>query len=257
MVIYIPSSREHIHKLLQAPSGLEANPVVIPASLNWILGMPMSGVSAFEEDNSGSYTKPFPGTNVPVNARIRNANWEPAHRHLNGESSYGMSEHYAQILHRNLLATSQIDAEWVELPDLFTFVKDLVTSTGAEAVCGKALLDLNPTFVEDYWDFECKITSLMYGWPRWLIPGAYRKRDKMLHSVKKWHKHLDAHLKSQEAEGKESEWTKDTGSKYIRARRRAYLALDSTRIDADSTASSDLGIIFARVEHLHQITGFS
>ena len=245
MTIYIPSSSEHVHKLLQAPPGVEANPVVNPLSLNWILGMPLGGVGVFADDDSGPYFKPHPGTNVKPNARVRHANWEPSHRHLNGESSFNMSERYTEILRQNILADTTIGEDWVELPDLYTYVKLLITSAGAEAVCGKALLDLNPTFVEDYWNFENCIPTLLYGWPRLLAPWAYRKRDKVLQCVKTWHKHLDAHLQPEETEGKESRWTKDTGSRYIRARRRAYLALDSERMDADSTASSDLGVTFA------------
>jgi hypothetical protein len=79
---------------------------------------------------------------------------------------------------------TRLGTEWVELPDLWLFIRTLVFHASTEAICGSFLLSLNPTLTEDFWAFDHNIPTLLKGIPRWLAPGAHKSREKMLIAIK-------------------------------------------------------------------------
>jgi hypothetical protein len=109
---------------------------------------------------------------------------------------------------------------WVELPDLYAFLRDEAFRAAVEAMCGPYLLSESPSpegkhqqqqrqqrqqqkgpksavatasFVDDFWRFDRSLPWLVRGLPRWLYPAPYRARDRVLQRIKAWHAWANAH----------------------------------------------------------------
>lgn len=208
-----------------------------------VFGTPDHVVPLYSGDDSGQLLKPMPGSQVRPENRIRFFHTKASHQHLAGMNGIRLGERFMDILSRKLSTSTDIGTEWVELPDLWGFIQNLVFPVGTEALCGSFLLSHNPTLTEDFWAFDRSIPILLKGIPRWLHPGAYKSRDKMLNTIKKWHAFANEHSDLSKTGPNDPEWDPYLGSKFVKARQRFLQEIEV--MDADGRASEDLGLLFA------------
>ena len=208
-----------------------------------VLGTPEHVVPVYSGDNSGLLPKPLPGSQVRPENRIRFLHTKAAHQHLAGITGVKIGERYMKILTRNLSANTVVGNDWVELPDLWLFVRNMIFPCSTEAICGSSILSLNPTLTEDFWAFHRGIPALLQYMPRWLSPGAHRDRHKMLDAIKRWHAFAKEHSDFSRTGHNDPDWDPYYGSKIIKARQ-AFLH-EIEVMDADGRASEDLGLLFA------------
>ena len=208
-----------------------------------VLGTPDHIVPLYTEDESGQTLKSMPGSHVRPENRIRYFHTKAAHQHLAGTNGIKLGERYMDILSRNVSTDTSIGTEWLELPDLWLFIQNTVFLASTESLCGSYLLSLNPTLSQDFWAFDRSIPTLLKGLPRWLSPGAYKSRDKMLSVIKKWHAFANEHSNFSKTGPNDPEWDPYLGSKYVKARQRFLHEIEV--MDANGRASEDLGLLFA------------
>jgi hypothetical protein len=78
---------------------------------------------------------------------------------------------------------------WVELPDLYAFVRLQAFGAIVHAVCGLYLLAQHPAFAHDFRRFDSYMPRLLRGTaPRWLCPEPHCACDRLLAGVKGWHR---------------------------------------------------------------------
>lgn len=205
--------------------------------------MPDHIVPLYRDDDSGQLLKPLPGSQVQPEKRIKYFHTKATHQHLAGASGIKLGERYIDILSRNMSTDTSLEYQWVELPDLWLFVRDLVFNASIEAMCGSFILSLNPTLGEDFWAFHESIPTLLRGLPRWLCPAAYKSRDRMLSNVKKWHAFANEHSDLSDTAPDDRDWDQYLGFRYVRARQIFLRNIEV--MDADGRASEDLGLLFA------------
>lgn len=213
-------------------------------ALRNLLGTPKHIIPFYLADNSGIGTLSRPESSVRPEHRIIYLQHHAAHIYLSGLSLAEMNQRYLSTLGRNLSARS-IGEEWIELPDLYEFLQHEVFRAAVEAMCGSFVLSLNPTLVEDFWNYDASIPSLVKGYPRWLAFNAHKARDKMLKSVKRWHGFANQFADCTKTGPNDPEWDPCWGSKLVKARQSYCLATGV--MDADAIASEDLGLMFAYV----------
>ena len=240
--MYLLGDPGHINVFFKPTQAISSN-VVTPHFMKNVLGTPNHIIPVYSGDNSGPLLKPMPGSHIRPENRIRFLHTKAAHQHLAGTNGIRLGKRYMEILGRNVSIDNSVGTEWVELPDLWSFIQSLVFSTATEAMCGPFLLSLNPTLTKDFWAFDQDIPTLMKGLPRWLVPGAYKRRDKALNSIKKWHAFASEHSDISKIGPSEPEWDPFFGTKYVKARQRFLQGIDI--MDADGRASEDLGLLFA------------
>lgn len=132
---------------------------------------------------------------------------------------------------------SSIGDDWVEFPDLVAYLEKHVFEAAVRSMFGTYMLSLNPTLVEDFWNFSHFIGALFMGVPRWLNPAAYRARQKMLENIKRWQTYTREHCDI-ESLG-DVEWEPHYGSKYLRERQSLLTKrgiLDETARGAENLA---------------------
>lgn len=121
----------------------------------------------------------------------------------------------------------------------------MVFKASSQALCGPYLFELNPSIVEDFWEFDRNMPNLFKNIPRWMIPNAYRVRDKVLAEIKKWHLYSRERCDVKDEEIREVEWEPYFGSKYTRERQRLLGAIDGH--DDDALVANDLAMLWAYV----------
>lgn len=131
--------------------------------------------------------------------------------------------------------------EWVEIEDLYSFIRDMIFRASTNALCGPHLLRLTPSFVADFWEFDSYSPKLFKDFPRWMIPKAYEVRDKLHKGMKKWHGFArDGYDWKLEDEGL---WEEFFGAKVMRDRQMMFRAVEG--MSDDAIAAVDLGMIWA------------
>jgi len=137
---------------------------------------------------------------------------------------------------------SGIGGEWLEMDDLFEFCRFKLLHASINSMFGEYLTQLHPDFVADYWAFDACTTTLVKGFPRWMVPESWRARRKCLDSLKHWKAYVDKLAKAdggREYDGVDPFF----GSQFIRQRHEAFGKMEP--MNADSMAAEDLAIMWA------------
>ena len=189
---------------------------------------------------------------------------------LTGASLAGITSRFQQSLAERLTEVD-IGEDWVEIPDLYDFMRVVVMEAALVSMFGPYILSLNPTFIHDFWAWNEDMGALFLGLPRWIIPKAYRRRAKMLENIKRWHKHAHEHFDCTRERKDDPDWEPYFGSKFSRRRQAMfgrYVKFADTvadrsktcwrfdvhdadqknrweEIDATAKAADDLGFIWA------------
>ena len=128
---------------------------------------------------------------------------------------------------------------------LVQWVKRVVTEASSEAMFGTKFMEAWPLLYEDYWAFDPKIQSLMFGLPRWMNRRAYQARDRCLSKIKDWER--SAHMAAAEGvapplKDMTTVWDEHWGMKLVR--RRLQILCDRG-VSADGRAMTMIGLLFA------------
>ncbi|KAL9608752.1 MAG: hypothetical protein Q9167_006424 [Letrouitia subvulpina] len=193
-------------------------------------------------DNSGINAEPNPDSNVKPKYRLNYFQVKAAHKHLNGVGLAQMTKHFLKVLRRRV-EESPIGDQWTEMPDLFAFLQHEVFSAAVEALAGKFLLGQYSGFVDDFWEFDRSVPTLIKKLPRWLSPRPYRVRQRLLDAIKNWHKLAREHSDFTKVGPEDPEWDPYWGSKLMRARQDYSKGMHF--MNEDALAAEDLGLIFA------------
>ncbi|KXX77543.1 Cholesterol 7-alpha-monooxygenase, partial [Madurella mycetomatis] len=237
---------EQIQTLFRSSKQLSSKPGTI-FILKGLLLSPASALVHYVADNSGMAATPRKGSNIAPVDRIHFHQASAVQKFLSGKHLIYLAERYLATLDRNLDAMFDpllpADGEWAEFPDLFKFLQTHISRAAIETVMGTKILELNPTLVDDFWDFEAKAPKFLRCVPGWLLPTANRARTRLLNTVKDWHSLANQHFDCRKTGPEDPEWEPYFGSKLIR--RRQEYSLDTSWMNADARASEDMGLIFA------------
>uniref|UniRef100_A0A8H7NE76 Cytochrome P450 n=1 Tax=Bionectria ochroleuca TaxID=29856 RepID=A0A8H7NE76_BIOOC len=239
---YIPQGKP-ILELFKASRHLTTHSLNV-MTLRDAFGVPIPDVKLYIGDKSGITAKPAAGFEGA----------DPAHRFhfiehrdlqtlLSGSSLNVMTNNFIR-LYKKIIETDARFAkgDWVEIDNLYTWMRDDIAHAALESFCGEKFLELSPTFMEDFWAFDHVLPKLFKRLPRWLIPSCYEARDKAFASVLRFHNYTRENLSMTDEETLAKEWTPEFGSKLITARQKL---LQTTGFSPEGAAALDLGLIWA------------
>ena len=209
-------------------------------SVRQFFNTPRRAMKIYHEDDSGINLQPHPKSNQPWKDRYYFHTRKETVGFFNGPGLKHFGDRFQQLLKRDV-ASLQVGPEWTDQSDLYSFIQYLIIGPAIEAMCGPRLLERNPTFAQDFWQFDIDMLYFFKGWPRLLAPRAWRNRTRILNNLKDWHAHAKEHFTENcvESDGHDPFY----GSPLMR-RRAEYLA-QMDGLDADALASQDLGLIWA------------
>ena len=190
----------------------------------------------FHKDNSGLTHDAHPNSQVRPEDRIFYLMHKATVDFLAGPYLAATSRAFQTALRERINDDILIGDDWIELPDLYTWLRPHISHATVKAMCGSFFLSLNPTFVQDFWKFDKAMPKLLQGWPRWMNPSAWQAREKCIEGMRRWRKLCD---------GPDTSAPVDPvfpGNEMIRARWRYFSKMNG--LSEEGIASSDLGILW-------------
>lgn len=144
----------------------------------------------FEADKSGITHDPHPQSSTKPDDRVFYLMHRATVDCLAGSHVTIAAQRFESAMNRKIDALP-IQDEWVEMDDLYSFLRPLTSYSTIEAMCGAKFLQAFPDFVDDFWNFNTRMPKLLQGWPRWMMPKAWRARDRCIATMKQWRKTVD------------------------------------------------------------------
>lgn len=210
--------------------------------LQTFFGLPKHVVPFYEADNSGIAAAPIPGSNVPPHHRINHLRFSAAQKYLHGPHLNGMTKLFVERFGDQIAKNDEIKGDWVEFSNLTDFLQKNIFRAATSSLCGPYLLSLNPTFIDDFWEYIGDIPVLYKGLPRWWNPKAHRARDRCLAAIQKWHLHAWDHV-DRSKDDDSVPWEPYFGARIMRTRYTYAKGIEAT--SDESRAAEDLAMIFA------------
>jgi hypothetical protein len=205
--------------------------------------MPKKAVHFYQADDPGLLPNPMPNAKTTkADDRIFYTIHKLINTHLSGPALTSITARFQSTLAHKIAEPDEIGPQWTEIEDLCGFLRAGVFEAAIRSMLGEYILALNPTFVSDFFTYDAGMRSLFLQMPRWLNPGIYRARDRMVENVMRWHEYAREKCDIGEV-GEEIEWEAYWGSRISRERQRVFLGIKE--MDERARAAEDVGLIWA------------
>ncbi|KAF5974084.1 nacht ankyrin protein [Fusarium bulbicola] len=178
---------KQIEGLFRYSRGLVPTPSLFDA-LSILFGLSEEDLKVFNHDRISEYesTVSFNTDHPDTSRRIIEHQKQDFAVYLQGKNLSLILERFMNNFEAELSRDARIGDDWVKIPDLFSFVSRLIFRANLEALYGEKILQICPSFGEDFWAFYEGFSGISKGLPRWIIPSNYRARDKMHENFDTW-----------------------------------------------------------------------
>ncbi|KAL5465261.1 hypothetical protein PMIN06_000742 [Paraphaeosphaeria minitans] len=201
--------------------------------------MPQKIIDKYLADDSGSGPKSHHLSSVETQNRTDRLSHSVFKDVLSGSDTASLCQRYVLRL-CNALDQSDITESWTSQPDLVNFVGGALTLANTEALWGTHLTETS-NFCDDLIKFFKDTQIFTYRLPRWLIPKAFARRERLLSDLHRWQSFatgVDGHIAPwEDNEYNDGKW----GSKRLRKWQADFLGMD----DADATGLASVHLTFA------------
>lgn len=208
-------------------------------ALRNLFDLPKDAVQFFLDDDTGMNLRPRKESNVAPENRINYLITLNLKKYMSSDYLENLDRTYMSILLRHI-DTFDIGDDWTEFPDLHDFVQQAAIRPAVEALVGSEFFKVYPDFIDDLMVFQQYVPDFLHLLPRWLIPRAYRVRQRLLNGVKRWHQHAHRNYDCSRLEPDDPIWEPFFGFKLMRSREHYSM----NTMSADARATEDLGLIF-------------
>ncbi|KAI1457886.1 Pfs, NACHT and ankyrin domain protein [Annulohypoxylon moriforme] len=246
---YYLQDREALEKMFRDESMSSAIEIYAYSQYN-VFGISRKAANITRTDNSGPFPQPHPLSNVFPHNRVEALTHGVSFRGLTGPGLRPLTQRYTKRVPMNF---KDFATEWSEFGDLARFFRERVGEPILRAILGPTMFRLNPTFLEDLFEYDKALPYYAYCMPRFLMPKAYRVRERLADQFKLWYQyareHADPSLIDADGDG-DPIW----GSEMMRNRQQL---LHADEHDDDTLAHLDTGLAWASVGNLVPTTMLS
>ncbi|EMD85896.1 hypothetical protein COCC4DRAFT_146681 [Bipolaris maydis ATCC 48331] len=184
---YIVIGPKNVQKVFGSPHILDGNFLqLVLMEKHW--GMTKDEIQKFAGDTSGRLKTPAPGTeSIREDQRF----WL-GHDRLYAE--YLTQQNYSDALAQSFqtLFSQRLEehatTEWVTV-ELFQLLKSAMAESAIISLFGSKIIELNPGFIDCYWEFDEIAGTLVWGLPNFMQRSSVAIRDR-LHKMTR--KHIDS-----------------------------------------------------------------
>jgi cytochrome P450 len=236
---HIVQGTENVQSLLGNTS--TSNTIFNAAFLRKVCDMSKKAVARFED--ASEWTPAYHDRKNYLDAAPLYT-WSSAviHKYLTGKSALQLSRRFEKNLMQRIGASAVSSTEGVVLDDFIDYFAVHVTSALVDSLCGKGLIERNPSFPKAFWAVCENFSTYMKGYPQIIAPQAFKARSEALAAIKDWQnwaaEHYDAETTPVNEDGDDEFW----GSKFFRERYSTFVY--DMGFDPADMASNELGFLF-------------
>ena len=179
--IYVVSGAEYLNAIWKNTKGLTSTNGINIALRN-MFDTPRRDMLFFEADKSGITHDPHPQSSTRPEDRVFYLMHKATVDCLAGSHVTIATERFQAALERRI-KNVLIGYNWLEVDDLYSFLRPLVSNSTIEAMCGANFLKMFPDFVDNFWSFNRRMPKLLQGWPRWMMPKTWQARDRCISTM--------------------------------------------------------------------------
>jgi hypothetical protein len=207
-------------------------------------GVDVADAPFYLADDTGIGSQPDPhSNNVPPQHRIFYLVYKSVHDGLSGARLEEMQRQLVRNLSTNLAALDVGYDTWTDIPDLYgSFIRKICFTASTTSLCGSRIFEVVPNLEADFWDFDGHLPNLFREMPSWLVPAAYKARDKMKCNMQKWHDFAHDRFDVSQGHEEEKDWEEYFGSKLMRTRHAFFREMPLSK---STIAADDLGLLWA------------
>lgn len=236
--VHLVQGKEHINRLWRYSSGSRTLALHVFLFKNWF-AMPQKIIDKYLADDSGSGPKSHPLSSVQAQNRTDRLSHSVFKDVLSGPDTTSLCQRFVLRL-CSALSESDTSKIWKSQPDLAAFVQDAVKLANTEALWGTHLTKTS-SFCGDLGEFFKDTRKFTYKLPRWLIPKAFARRERLLTDLHRWQSFatgVDGHIAPwEDNDYNDGKW----GSKRLRKWQSDFLKMD----DADAAGLASVHLTFA------------
>ncbi|KAF4451424.1 Nacht and ankyrin domain protein [Fusarium austroafricanum] len=185
--------------------------------------------------------------------------------YLHGPSLNSIINRFLGILRHEMFQRTAIRNDWVDVPDLYTFVVTKVFRSEVEAIYGKHMFTACPSLEEDFWRFYDSFPRISLGLPWWLSASSYRARDRMLENFRLWRMSCQNTRRLNDPTVQKSEYDPVWGSQSTQRMLRRFLDLGLTEDGIDTamfgffyvTFANTIPVVAWMMLHIHMSDGIA
>ncbi|KAF7846362.1 hypothetical protein BT93_L4499 [Corymbia citriodora subsp. variegata] len=152
---------------------------------------------------------------------------------------------------RELLIENPLPREPI---NMYSWARTLMFRSSITALMGSRLLEVFPDFEAHFYQFDSDVQAMFFSTPKWMMPGAFVNRDKVLDTLVKWHDVVISETNDTIADPDTVAWDPYYGSRITRKRQQYYREIGLERKLA--WAGLDLGLMFAIASNAVPATGW-
>jgi hypothetical protein len=233
---------KQIEGLFKNSHGLVPTPSLLDA-LSKFFGLSGKDLDVFNHDRISKYEAAVDiHTNHSDESRRIMEHQKPDFAvYLKGQNLALIMERFVNNVESEFIRAPEIGYDWVHIPDIFTFLSDIILRANLEALYGKRILQVCPTFCQDFWAFYSGFPDICKGLPRFLAPSSYKARDRMQEHFNTWRTSCEEEFDWKNAALREVEYEPVWGTQYVRKMVQRHEALGFSR---DGVAAVMLGYLF-------------
>ncbi|KAH6883874.1 cytochrome P450 [Thelonectria olida] len=244
--LYLASPGDQIAWMLKGSRHLVPTPSLLYA-FQTFFGLHKVDSKVFEHANISAFEADLPfSTNHPdPSRRIMEHQRRDFMKYLQGQGLKVMLIRFIKNLTNETLQQTAISNDWIQIPDLYTFMVTKVFRSEVEALYGRHIFTTCPRLHEDFWSFYDAFPRISLGLPRWLSRSSYQTQDRILKSLRQWRISCQETRSLNDHALQSTEYDPVWGSQYIRKMLGRYFDLGFTEDGVDTAMLGFLFVTFA------------
>ncbi|KAJ2991563.1 hypothetical protein NUW58_g2470 [Xylaria curta] len=185
--LYMVAGKRNISTIFR--SSFTSDPWVLRI-MKYSAGYSQADLAKFYEDGSDGTRLPRPEGALSEQRNI----WHALHSLydqtlMNSRSVSALTTSYLSFFSQQLVEISA--DEWTEVR-VYDFLKKSMSAAATYSVMGSQVIELNPDFIEAFWEYEKFVETLAFGLPTWLNWSAVRARNRFCAMCLKWYQVADS-----------------------------------------------------------------
>ena len=213
-LVYLVTGPKNVQTIFGRAHIINNHGFMLQSTLPTWYKLSKNDVKRFAADKSGRGKNPLPGTeSTPKNQRYWHG-YEHVHSEYLAKNHYvnPLVEHYQSQISQTFDGFSA--KEWTTL-SVMEFCRQEVTKCAIHTLIGPKIFEISPDIVEQLWDFDDVLFSIVMGPPKWLYPRPHRVHERYLASIRRY---LDSAWEQYEWDGPAAEapWEPHFGAQISR-----------------------------------------
>ena len=239
--ISILNGTSNINTLFKSSRFLASEQWLVQVLVN-AFGVEKSDAPFYLADNTGLGHQPEArSNNLPLHHRIFYLIYQSTHDGLSGARLEEMQRQLVNTAAAEVIKSEYKCDSWTEVPDVYSsFIQKLSFKASTTSLLGSRIFEVIPTLEADFWAFDSHVPNLFREMPWWLVPAAYKARDKMKANMKRWHAYANEHY-DVDRDDDPRDWEEYFGTRLMRARQAIFRKMPLSK---NSIAADDLGLLW-------------